>query len=88
MKNIETLTLDDAKKAVSAMEDRAKQLKIGICFCAVDGTNNIILLEKMDDTKIHSINLSRAKATTAISLKDSTENAHKLILELKIEPSY
>lgn len=88
MKNIETLTLDDAKKALSAMEDRAKQLKIDLCFCVVDGTNNIILLEKMDDTKIHLINLCRAKATTAMSLKDSTGNTHKLILELKIEPSY
>lgn len=61
MKNIETLALDDAKKAVSAMEDRAKQLKMDLCFCVVDGTNNIILLEKMDDTKIHSINLPGQK---------------------------
>jgi uncharacterized protein GlcG (DUF336 family) len=88
VKNIETLTLNDAKKAVSAMEERSKQLNLDLCFCVVDGTNNIILLEKMDDTKIHSINLSRAKATTAVSLKDSTRNVHKLILELKIEPSY
>jgi uncharacterized protein GlcG (DUF336 family) len=88
MKNMETLTLADAKKALEAMEDKARQMEIDLCFCVVDCTNNIILLEKMDDTKIHSINLSRAKATTAVSLKDSTGNAHRLILELKIEPSY
>ncbi len=88
MKNMETLTLADAKKAVIAMEEKARQLEIDLCFCVVDCTNNVILLEKMDDTKIHSINLSRAKATTAVSLRSSTGNAHKLILELKIESSY
>ena len=33
---------DDAKKAVSAMEERARQLNLDLCFCVVDGTNNII----------------------------------------------
>lgn len=36
----------------------------------------------------HSINLSRAKATTSVSLKDSTGNAGKLIREMNLESSY
>ena len=88
MRTIKTLDLEDAKKAVSAMEKKAKELKLNLCFCVVDANQNIIILERMNDSKIHSINLSRAKAVTAVSLKDSTGNAHKLIKALDIESTY
>ncbi|MBM3706539.1 MAG: heme-binding protein [Actinobacteria bacterium] len=88
MRTIKTLDLEDAKKAVAAMEKRAKELKLNLCFCVVDANQNIIILERMDDSKIHTINLSRAKAVTAVSLKDSTGNAHKLIKDLSIESAY
>ncbi|MFO7928771.1 MAG: heme-binding protein [Candidatus Humimicrobiaceae bacterium] len=88
MRNVKTLDLADAKKAISAMEKKANSMSINLCFCIVDAINNVIILEQMDDSKVHSINLSRAKAITSVSLKDSTENAGKLIKELGIETSY
>lgn len=88
MRTIKTLTLEDAKKALNSMEKKAKELSIDICFCIVDGSNNILILERMDDCKIHSINLARAKAITAVSLRDSTGNAGKMIREMKLDTSY
>ncbi|MHB8277969.1 MAG: GlcG/HbpS family heme-binding protein [Candidatus Humimicrobiaceae bacterium] len=88
MKTIKTLTLEDAKKALNSMEKKAKELSIDLCFCIVDCTNNIIILEKMDDCKIHSINLARAKAMTAVSLRDSTGNAGKLVREMNLDILY
>ena len=70
------------------MEKKAIEMSLKICFCIVDSSANIIILERMDDSKLHSINLSRAKAFTAISLKDSSGSAHKLVNELGIDISY
>src|SRR4030067_3140431 len=88
MRKVKTLGLKDEKKAVSAMEKKANEMSLKLCFCVVDAFGNIILLQRMDDSKIHSINLSRAKAFTAISLKDTSASAHKLVQELGVDISY
>ena len=88
MRTIKTLSLDDAKKGLEAMEKKAKDLSVEVCFCIVDGTNNILILERMDDCKIHSINLARAKATTAVSLRNSTGANGKWVREMGIDIAY
>ena len=88
MRTIRTLDLKDAKKALQAMEKKAKEMSLNLCFCIVDSAANTIILERMDDSKLHSIDLSRAKAFTAISLKDSSGSAHKLVQDLGIDISY
>ena len=88
MKTVKTLDLSDAKKAITAMEKKAEQLSVKVVFCVVDSSNNIIILQRMDGAFIHSINLARAKAMTAINFQSFTGNIGKIAEEMKLNPLY
>lgn len=88
MRTLKTITLADAKKALNAMEKKAEELSIDVSFCIIDGTNNILILERMDDCKILSINLAKVKALTAFRLRDLSGNAGKITREMNVELSY
>ncbi|MHB1375824.1 MAG: GlcG/HbpS family heme-binding protein [Candidatus Humimicrobiaceae bacterium] len=88
MKTLKTLDLNDAKKALAAIEKIAEKMSLKLSICIVDSAANIILHERMDDSMLHTIDLSRAKAYTAISMKNTSGIIHKIIKEHKIELSY
>jgi glc operon protein GlcG len=88
MKTVKTLDLNDAKKALVVMEKIAEKMSLKLSFCIVDSAANVILHERMDDSLLHSFDLSRAKAFTAVSMNSTSGNIHKIIKENKIELSY
>lgn len=71
----EELDLDFAIKLSKLIIERAKQINVNIVFSVVDNASNLILLNRMPDSLLASIDLSINKAYTSNSLKMAT---HKL----------
>ena len=88
MKVIKTITLSEAKKAIKAMEDLAKNMGIDFSFCVIDCMANILILEKMDNVKIASVNVARAKAITALKMNIPTGNIGKMIKEMELDIAF
>ncbi len=88
MKTIRTLTLEEAKAAVLAMEKEAARMSMDFAFCVVDAANSILLLEKMDAVKGLSCDLARAKAMTALRMRSSTKATGELVRKMQIDISY
>jgi uncharacterized protein GlcG (DUF336 family) len=88
MKTIKTLDLNDAKKAVAAMEKVGGKMSLKLCFCVLDSAANIILLERMDNSNLFTIGLSIDKASTSISMKNTSGTVHKILKEHETELSY
>lgn len=72
-KNIEQLTLELSKKMVQLGIIKAKEIGVNFVFSIVDNHGNLILLERMEDSLLVSIEISQNKAYTAIALKTSTD---------------
>jgi Uncharacterized protein, possibly involved in utilization of glycolate and propanediol len=85
---MKTLDLNDAKKALAAMEKIAEKMSLKLCICIVDSAANTILHERMDDAQIFTFDLSRSKAFTAVNMKDTSGSVHKILKETETELSY
>lgn len=72
------ITLDVAKKLLKAAERRAQELGISEVISIVDEGGNLIASHRMDDAPIASINISKNKAWTAVSMKMPTLKLAKL----------
>ncbi|MGH7429102.1 MAG: GlcG/HbpS family heme-binding protein, partial [Candidatus Methylomirabilaceae bacterium] len=59
------LTLDAAKKIAAAAEAEAKLQKAKVVIAIVDDAGNLILLERLDDTQVASVEVGIGKARTA-----------------------
>jgi glc operon protein GlcG len=59
------LTLDAAKKIAAAAEGEAKRQKARVVIAVVDDGGNLILLERLDDTQVASVEVGIGKARTA-----------------------
>jgi uncharacterized protein GlcG (DUF336 family) len=88
MKNIKTIVLEDAKKVISCMEKECFELKIDCSFCVLDCTGNIVILEKMDNASIATLEIAEAKAVTALKTFLSTREVDSFIREKDIESGY
>jgi uncharacterized protein GlcG (DUF336 family) len=88
MKTVKTLDLNDAKKALAVMEKNAEKMSLKLSFCIVDSAANVILHERMDGSMLHTFDLSRGKAYTAISMENTTSFVHKIIEDNKVDLSY
>jgi len=88
MKTVKTLDLNDAKKALAEMEKNAAKMFLKLSFCIVDSAANVILHVRMDNSMLHTFDLSRGKAYTAISMQNTTGFIHKIIEKNKMELSY
>ncbi len=88
MKNIRTIVLDDAKKAISSMEKECFELKIEGSFCILDCMGNVIILEKMDNASPATLEIAEAKAITALKTFISTRAVDCLIREKGVAPDY
>lgn len=69
----ENLTLEAAKKMARAAENKAMELGVSIVYSVVDAGGNLILLHRMDDSLIASIDISINKAYTSLALKMPTD---------------
>ena len=69
----ESITLEQAKKAMSAAEAFALKNQWTVVIAIVDTGGNLVCLEKIDNTQIGSIDIAIAKARTANNFKRSTK---------------
>jgi len=67
------ISLELAKKVAARAEAEAAQRKWTVVIAIVDEGGNLVLLEKMDGTQLGSIEVARAKATTALRFKRPTK---------------
>ncbi|GEM_PF-2692608 len=74
MKDIKSITLIEAKRAIQAMEEKAEELNIGFSFCMLDALGSILIFEKMDNASKSSEYMAKAKAQTSLRLGTSTRN--------------
>jgi uncharacterized protein GlcG (DUF336 family) len=66
------LTATGARKIVDAAVARAKQENIAITVAVVDAGGHLMLLERMDGGKFHSVHSATTKAVCAASNKRNT----------------
>ena len=59
------LTLDGAKKIAAAAEAEAKKKNAKVIIAIVDDGGSLILLERLDDTQVASVDVGIGKARTA-----------------------
>ncbi len=59
------LTLDGAKKIAAAAEAKAKAEGARVVIAVVDEGGNLLMLERLDDTQVASVNVGIDKARTA-----------------------
>lgn len=59
------LSLDAAKKIVAAAEAEAKRRGATVVIAVVDDGGHVILLERLDDTQVASVEVAIGKARTA-----------------------
>lgn len=72
------LNLQTAKKMVALAEQKAKEINVPVVISVVDSGGHIIMMERMEDSLLASIDISLNKAYTAVSLKMSTEDLQNL----------
>ena len=61
----QVLTLDAAKKIAAAAEAEAKKRRSTVVIVVVDDGGHVILLERLDDTQVASVEVGIGKARTA-----------------------
>ena len=66
------LTAAGARKIVDAAVNRAKQENIAITVAVVDAGGHLMVLERMDGGKFHSVHSATTKAVCAASNKRNT----------------
>jgi glc operon protein GlcG len=59
------LTLDGAKRIAAAAEQTAKAQSARVVIAVVDDGGNLLLLERLDDSQVASVNVGIDKARTA-----------------------
>ncbi|MFV0504631.1 MAG: GlcG/HbpS family heme-binding protein [Lachnospirales bacterium] len=73
----EKLTLNYATEIIDRGIKKARELNENVTITVVDNSGNIISMQRMDNSILASIDVSYAKAYTAISLESSTEELAK-----------
>jgi glc operon protein GlcG len=63
------ITLAQARKVAAAAEAEAAKNKWNVVIAIVDSGGNLVLLERMDDTQIFSIEIAQKKAKTANGMR-------------------
>jgi uncharacterized protein GlcG (DUF336 family) len=70
--NAKRLTNEGAKKMMATAIDRAKEAGIAVSVAIADAGGNLILLERMEGGRFHSVHSATAKAVCAASNKRPT----------------
>lgn len=60
--------------------EKAYEIQVPMVVCITDFGGNIILLERMDDAILISLEVAMKKAYTAVALKQQTRDVHRLAL--------
>ena len=73
------ITLEAAKKMMSAAEAEARKNNWNVAIAIVDAGANLILLHRLDDTQSGSVNVALGKAATAVNFKRPTKSLEDMI---------
>ncbi|GAA0721181.1 cob(I)yrinic acid a,c-diamide adenosyltransferase [Clostridium malenominatum] len=72
------ITLEIAKEMAKMAEKRANELRLPVVVSVVDMGGNLMLMHRMDNSLLGSIDISINKAYTAVALKTSTDKLASL----------
>ncbi len=67
-----SITLEQAKKVAAAAEAEAKKNNWNMAIAVVDSGGHLVVLQKLDNTQIGSIDIAKGKASTATNFKRPT----------------
>jgi uncharacterized protein GlcG (DUF336 family)/mannose-6-phosphate isomerase-like protein (cupin superfamily) len=67
-----TLTLDGARKVAAAAEGAAKKRGVGVVIAVVDDGGHLLVLERLDNTQVASVEVGIGKARTAAIFRRPT----------------
>lgn len=67
------ITLEQAKKVAAAAEAEARKNKWNVFIVVVDSATNPVLMQRMDDAQLGSLNVAQKKAYTAAAFRRSTK---------------
>lgn len=76
--NVLEINLNTANKIAMYAQDKAIEMKVPVVISIVDAAGNIVLLHRMDDSLLASIDISLNKAYTSVSLRMSTDKLQEL----------
>src|SRR5262245_12934483 len=68
-----TLTLDGARKVAAAAEAAAKKQGVGVVIAVVDDGGHLLVLERLDNTQVASVEVGIGKARTAAIFRRPTK---------------
>ncbi|EJP6472290.1 heme-binding protein [Clostridium botulinum] len=69
---IKQISLESVKKMAEAAEKKASEMNVPVVFTAVDAGGNLMLLHRMENAFITSLDIATNKAFTALALKIPT----------------
>ena len=67
------ITLEQARKVVAAAEAEARRDGWNVVIAVVDGAGHLVLLQRMDNTQVGSVEIARGKAWTSAAFRRSTK---------------
>jgi glc operon protein GlcG len=68
-----SLTLDGARKIAAAAEAAAKKRNVGVVIAVVDDGGHLLVLERLDNTQVASVDVGIGKARTAAIFRRPTK---------------
>ena len=72
MLTVKRLDIKDAQKVIAGARAKAEEIAVPMCIAVTDESGNLIAFERMDGSKITSINLAIDKGFTATGIKKGT----------------
>ncbi|WP_034601946.1 cob(I)yrinic acid a,c-diamide adenosyltransferase [Clostridiisalibacter paucivorans] len=75
------LSLKLSKKMAEAAERKAIEIGVPVVFTVMDAGGNIVLVHRMEDSLLASLDISMNKAYTSLSLKMSTDKVANIVKE-------
>ena len=72
--NAKRLTHDGARKMMATAIEKAREAKIAISCCIVDAGGHVVILERMDGGRFHTVHSATTKAVCAASNKRPTSS--------------
>ena len=67
------ITLEQARKVVAAAEAEARRNGWNVVIAVVDGAGHLVLLERLDNTQVGSVEVARGKAWTSAAFRRPTK---------------
>jgi glc operon protein GlcG len=73
------ITLEQAGKVAAAAMAEAKKNNWNVVISVIDSGGHLVMLQRMDNTQLGSIEIATNKATTSLKLKRSTKVLHDVL---------